>query len=292
MYKARTDLAVEECERFSSLPVGVTQKVMDVGKARIIRVTVDSEEAGKILGKPKGRYITVETEPFSHLSDYDDGRQAAVSGEISKLLPKEGTVLIAGLGNTDITPDAFGVKVAEKILATRHLDGELMQTLGLGDLRSVASVATGVLGKTGIETCEMLKGIVERINPCAVIAVDALAAKSLSRLGKTVQISDAGIIPGSGVGNARQELSRASLGVPVIAVGVPTVVDGVTIVHDLIEDADQSIEEKISPKGRQMMVTPREVDVVVENAANLVALSINRALHPHIKMEEMLTLTL
>lgn len=288
----RTDLAVEECERFSSPPQGVTQRIMDVGKARIIRIVVETEGAGEALGKPIGKYITVETEPFYTVSDYDDGRQAAVSGEISKLLPSEGAVLVAGLGNTDITPDAFGVKVVSKILATRHLSGETTKDMGLGELRPVAAVATGVLGKTGIETGEILKGIVERIKPSAVIAVDALASKSLSRLGKTVQISDAGIIPGSGVGNARKELSQKSLGVPVIAVGVPTVVDGATLVHDLVENFDEELSKRISPEGKQMMVTPREIDLVVENAANLVALSINRALHPHISIDDMLTLTL
>lgn len=288
----RTDLAAEECERYQTLPKGVTQKIMDVGRARITRVTVDTDEGAEMLNKPKGVYITVETGVFSHVADYDDGRQAAVSGELARLLPKEGTVLIAGLGNTDITPDALGVKVAHKILATRHLDGELTENLGLGDLRSVAAVATGVLGKTGIETGEILKGIVERIKPSVVIAVDALAAHSLSRLGNTVQISDAGIIPGSGVGNARQELSQKFLGVPVIAIGVPTVVDGKTLVMDLTEGKERDIQESISPSAQHMMVTPREIDVVVENAADLVALSINRALHPHIKMEDMLTLTL
>ncbi|MGN1080608.1 MAG: GPR endopeptidase [Acutalibacteraceae bacterium] len=287
---SRTDLAVEECERFDGLPDGVSKDEIDVGKARVTRVSVNTKQAEEKIGKPIGKYITIETEPFSGVSDYDDGRQAAISKELSDLLPKEGMVLIAGLGNTDITPDAFGAMVASKILATRHLDGEITKSVGLGELRPVAAVSTGVMGKTGIESGELLKGIVDNIHPAAVIAVDALASKSLSRLGCTVQISDAGIIPGSGVGNSRKELNSESIGVPVIAVGVPTVVDGATLVRDLVEDAGDELEEKISPKGKKMMVTPREIDVMVQNAADLVALSINRALHPHISTEDMLTL--
>lgn len=291
MNRFRTDLALEECEKFKTAPKGVTQKIMDVGRARIIKVSVEDEEGAKTIGKPIGNYITVETEEFSTISDYDDGRQVAVTGELKKLIP-DGTVLVAGLGNDDITPDAFGVKVASKILATRHLKKEFTDMLGIYDLRPVACVTTGVLGKTGIESCEILKGIVEKIKPVAVIAVDALAAKSLSRLGKTVQITDVGIVPGSGVGNARMEISQRVLGVPVIAVGVPTVVDGTTVVYDLVKDADEKLISRISPFGKQMMVTPREIDTVIENAANLVALSVNRALHPSIKMEEMMVLTL
>jgi len=287
----RTDLALEQHENLVGEIKGVSKEELTLGKAKITKIGVLDEEGEKAIGKPKGNYITIEVEPFSQSQDYGDGRQEAISQEIANMLPKEGTILIAGIGNSDITPDALGPKTARGILATRHISKEFAQSLGLGELRSVATISTGVLGKTGMETAEILKGIVENIKPSAVIVIDALASRSLSRLGCTVQISDTGISPGSGVGNSRSEISEKTLGVPVIAIGVPTVVDAVTLASDIMNsEGNNEVNEKISPRGEQMMVTPRDVDLMINNASSLVSLSINRALHPHISNEDMLTL--
>lgn len=284
--RSRTDLAIDEHERVSGSIPGVKKEELSFENVKITRITVENSEGAEAIGKPVGRYITVETESFGRFSDMTDARQAAVTGELSRLLPPDGAVLVAGLGNTEITPDAVGPRSVGMILATRHLSGELTRKVGLGDLRAVSALSPGVLGKTGIETGELLFGVVRQIAPAAVIVIDALASNSLSRLGRTVQITDTGIIPGSGVGNARREISRKTLGVPVIAVGVPTVVDAVTLARDVFKG-----EEDPSQNGTaDMMVTPREIDTVVENAAALIALSVNRALHPAIPAEELMAL--
>ena len=188
------------------------------------------------------------------------------------MLP-HGEALAAGLGNTEITPDALGPQSMKYILATRHITGEYARVAGLEKLRGVSVLAPGVLGQTGIEVCELLKSVVKSICPKVLIVIDALAAKELSRLGCTVQISNTGIIPGSGVGNRRQEISEKTIGIPVIAVGVPTVVDAVTLVYDL---AGQ--EATVHPKGEGMIVTPKEIDLLIERAAKLTGMAVNCAL--------------
>ena len=204
------------------------------------------------------------------------------------MLPKEGTILIAGIGNETITPDALGPKSADNILATRHITGELKRSLGLSGLRSVAVLAPGVLGQTGIETGELIKSVVESIKPSAVIVIDALASRSLSRLGCTIQISDAGISPGSGVGNHRLSLNKETMGIPVIGIGVPTVVDAQTLALELIPEAKLSYQQKglVSPRGEQMIVTPREIDLLIERASRLVGMSLNCALHKGLSVED------
>jgi len=284
--RSRTDLAIDEHERVSGSIPGVKKEELSFENVRITRITVENAEGAEAIGKPVGRYITVETESFGRFSDMTDARQAAVTGELSRLLPPDGAVLVAGLGNTEITPDAVGPRSVGMILATRHLSGELTRKVGLGDLRAVSALSPGVLGKTGIETGELLFGVVRQIAPAAVIVIDALASNSLSRLGRTVQITDTGIIPGSGVGNARREISRNTLGVPVIAVGVPTVVDAVTLARDVFKGDEECLQDGTA----DMMVTPREIDTVVENAAALIALSVNRSLHPAIPAEELMAL--
>ena len=261
---------------------------LQVGNVKITRIKVLDKAGEQAVGKPTGTYITIEGDPFSNESPIDDSRRAAVSTELTRLLPKEGAILVAGLGNSDITPDALGPKTARGILATRHIDGELSQSLGLGTLRSVSAISPGVLGKTGIETAEIIFGIVSRIKPAAVIVVDALASRRLSRLGTTVQICDSGISPGSGVGNSRCEISAKTLGVPVIAVGVPTVVDAATLAEDILSGEGKQYSPTADSKN--MMVTPREIDTMIDRAAGVVSMAINCSLHPHISPEDLAAL--
>ena len=209
-------------------------------------------------------------------------------------MPVNGLVLVAGLGNIEITPDALGPKAASGVLATRHISGEIARSTGLDRLRAVAVINTGVTGQTGIETGELLLGVIQRVRPSAMIVIDALASRRLGRLGCTVQISDTGISPGAGVGNHRFRIDAGSMGIPVIAIGVPTVVDALTLAFDLldIDDERQSValREAVSPEGRTMVVTPKEVDLLVERAARLISLSINYALQSDMEPEDLLCL--
>jgi spore protease len=284
----RTDLAVEKSEAFGqSPPQGVCCTTECVNDLKITRIEVQSDAGAKALGKPRGKYITVEVPPFKRSAELPDETIETLARELRGLLPPEGTVLVAGLGNADITPDALGPKFASLIFATRHIEPDLASAAGLGELRPVVNLVPGVLGKTGMETSEVLRGAVERVRPAAVVTVDALAARRLSRLGSTLQMADTGIAPGSGVGNARAELSAASLGVPVIAVGVPTVVDAATLVHDLAHEPPGS---PLLREGADMMITPREIDLVIERAARLLSLAVNKALQPHLSVQDILLL--
>lgn len=284
----RTDLALEKSEALGeTMPEGVQCAVEQRRDLRITRIRVYSQAGAEALGKPQGRYITVEVPPFKRSAELPDTTVDALAEELRALLPAEGTVLVAGLGNDEITPDALGPKFSTQVLATRHIRRELAASAGLGDLRPVVNLTPGVLGKTGIETGELLHGVVQYVRPAAVLTVDALAARKLSRLGCTVQMADTGVTPGSGVGNARTALDRESLGVPVIAVGVPTVVDAATLVNDLTQEPSDST---LIREGRDMMITPREIDLVIERAARLLALAVNRALQPHLSAEEILLL--
>ena len=296
-YSIRSDLALECKELLRDECAGVSSEENHFGDIKITRITVENDEGARRIGKPCGTYTTIELPCISQQSENDEDARTALSVELSRLLPKDGPVLVAGLGNSDITPDALGPKTIEKILATRHISGELSRSIGLGELRPVAAVSPGVLGKTGIETAEILSGIVGRVCPSAVIVIDALASRRLERLGKTVQISNTGIAPGSGVGNRRSEISAASLGVPVISMGVPTVVDALTLAHDILLDDDDKDDKseksgaKVFSSAAEMMVTPREIDTVISGAAQLMALGINCTLHPHLTPEELLLLT-
>lgn len=284
----RTDLALEARELIDREQKGVSVREESRNGIKISEIRILNEEAANQMNKPVGTYITAELEPLTdNLRDADE--KAEYIGELIKpLVPKDGTVLIAGIGNQTITPDALGPKSVESILATRHISGELKRSLGLSGLRSVAVLAPGVLGQTGIETGELIKSVVDRINPCAVIAIDALASRSLSRLGCTIQISDAGISPGSGVGNHRLSLNRQSMGIPVIGIGVPTVVDAQTLALELITESELSRPQRglVSPRGEQMIVTPREIDLLIDRASRLVGMSLNCALHEGISVDD------
>ena len=179
-------------------------------------------------------------------------------------------------------PDALGPKCVSRVLATRHITGELARSTGLDRLRPVAVLSTGVTGQTGIETFEYIESIVGKVRPTAVVVIDALASRRLTRLGCTIQISDAGISPGSGVGNHRKRINRESVGVPVISLGVPTVVDAVTLVCDMLEVSDaktyEQLKASLSPDNRSMVVTPKEIDDLIENMKDIVARGINQTI--------------
>ena len=293
----RTDLAMELQESQSTRTIpGIEMQEEAVGNFSISRIHITEEEAAQRIGKPIGEYITVSVPPFSDDIEAAHDEVAAMSTEISRLVGDEkGLVLVVGLGNRDITPDALGPAVAEGILATRHISGEVARAAGLEHLRPVAALAPGVLGQTGVETGEIVASLVRDIKPVCVIVVDALASRSLERLGCTVQIASSGIAPGSGVANTRKELSKATLGVPVVSIGVPTVVDGTTLAADLLRGRDEidddALRERFEPRGAAMMVTPREIDLTIKRAAKVLSLAINHALQPNISLEDVMYLT-
>ncbi len=273
----RTDLALEAAMGYGEkLPTDAVQREKRVGAA-VFSVMTLGENAARALERTAGTYVTAQLPPLTDNDKELEDMAVAIGEEVRRLLPENGTVLVVGLGNEAITPDALGPRAARMVLATRHIRGELARSMGLDDLRPVAVVSTGVLGDTGMESGEMAAGICQRLAPAAVIAIDALAAGSLSRLGCTVQVCDTGIAPGSGVGNNRAPLNRELLGVPVIGVGVPTVVDAATVARELTGTDGGN---RISPDGRAMMVTPREVDLMIARASRLIAMAVNAALQP------------
>ncbi len=280
----RTDLALERRENTGGGEidgVGVSERNFDGG--RLTEIEILSDDGERKLGKPKGRYITMETDGFPE----GDGLFCEAADELTRcirsFLPDTGTVLVVGLGNTDITPDALGPKCASMIFSTRHIDGETAKKLSLPPLRNVCSVSPGVTGQTGIETLEIIAGICDRIKPCCVICVDALAAGSVKRLAKTVQISSSGIEPGSGVNNSRKAVTKETLGVPVIGIGVPTVVDAVSLVGDIAGKKTGNDSEY-----NHLVVTPGNIDIVISSASRFLAFAVNRALQNELSPEELL----
>lgn len=278
----RTDLALETAERSKSTE-GTEKSEKVSGNVKTTHIRIKSRSASEKMKKPTGNYITVEF-PFIGESADDSQIEKEIISALSILVPKtDGTVLVVGLGNKEITPDAIGPDTVSGILATRHITKEFSEEIGLKGLKSVAAVAPNVLGKTGIEAAEIIKGTVDRIKPSAVIAVDALASGSIARLFSTVQLCDSGISPGSGVKNARKELSEKNLGVPVIAVGVPTVVDAGTLAYEL---TGESVKTK-----SDMIVTPKDADFLCERMSALLARAINVFLQPDIDRDVILSLT-
>ena len=291
MTMRRTDLALEARELWQE-SAGETTKLPGV-EARdgereglpVTTVDILDQEGEKALGKPKGRYVTLTLEGLaSREGDIFARSIQALAAELSLLLkdiPPQGLVLVAGLGNRAITPDAIGPKVHERTLVTRHLVRQMPEHFG--SFRPVASLAAEVLGNTGMESGEVARAVCEDIRPACVIAVDALASRSLDRLCRTVQLSDTGITPGSGVGNHRVGLNRESLGVPVIAVGVPTVVDGATLAADLTGAED------LPPlgKGGSLLVTPKDIDSQVSDLSHIIGYGISLALQPGLTVEDL-----
>lgn len=279
----RTDLILETHEMFAEEIAGVESNRKDTDGITVTHVKITTPEGAEKIGRPMGNYVTVEIKNLETEDEELCKRGAkAVCDELKKMikLSSDASVLVAGLGNQYITPDSIGPKTVGKLTVTRHITKESGNGFSF-DIRPVSAVAPGVLGLTGIETSEILIGVAERVKPSLIIAVDALASRKLSRLGTTVQICDTGISPGSGVGNNRNEISEKSLGVPVIAIGVPMVVDALTLATDILEsvsDGKQKIENTVLPEKKNMVVTPNDVDVISDQASQIIAEGINMAL--------------
>ena len=281
----RTDLAVEAIENHktaAALP-HVRQSDRTLEGFAVHEVRILSEDAAREIGKPQGRYLTLELDALIRREEDAFPRACkALSTLLRELLPhpNDGPVLIAGLGNRMITPDAIGPQTADHVIATRHLVAQSPAIFA--DWRPVSALAPGVLGQTGVETGEVICGVLDRVRPAAVIAVDALAAGRLSRLLRTVQLADTGITPGAGVGNARAALNEETLGVPVIAVGVPTVVDGATLAHEISSQLGQPACEALDDLSQPVMITTRDIDREVADISRMIGYAVNMALHPHL----------
>jgi len=289
-----TDLAKEARELCPDIP-GISEETLQQDGVEISRITVETQQAARDLGKPMGHYITIEAEGLAQRdNDAFAAASKALSGELKRLLAdigEYGEVLITGLGNRAITPDSLGPRVVEHTFVTRHITTHMADSL-IRQIRPVAAMAPGVLGVTGVETLEVVRGLVERTTPKAIIAIDSLASRRAARISTAIQISDTGIQPGSGVGNARLGLNQQELHVPVIAIGVPTVVMASTISQDtirLIADetglhqneerwldlAEKVVKENFGP----LIVTPKEIDMIVQDMARVLSDGINFALH-------------
>lgn len=287
----RTDLAMERAQDSGNMG-GVCMWNTQAGPFSICEIEIQSAEAAERLQKPAGRYITLETPPIHGLSAEERQALAREMAErLAPLLPPFGDVLTVGLGNRHITSDALGSRVAEGVLVTRHLKDTLPDSLR-GRLRGVSALCPGVLGITGMETADMVRGAVEQTRPSAVIAIDALSARACGRIGTAIQITDTGILPGSGVGNHRAGLTRDTLGVPVIAIGVPTVVYSAVIVRDALAALRAENPEELARQltDQDMVVTPREIDQMVGELGQVLSMGINLALQPRMDANEIATL--
>lgn len=285
----RTDLAVEAIENHktaAALP-HVRQSDRTLEGFAVHEVRILSEDAAREIGKPQGRYLTLELDALIRREEDAFPRACkALSTLLRELLPhpNDGPVLIAGLGNRMITPDAIGPQTVDHVIATRHLVAQSPEVFA--DWRPVSALAPGVLGQTGVETGEVICGVLDRVRPAAVIAVDALAAGRLSRLLRTVQLADTGITPGAGVGNARAALNKETLGVSVIAVGVPTVVDGATLAHEISSQLGQPACEALDDLSQPVMITTRDIDREVADISRMIGYAVNMALHPHLSVAD------
>lgn len=287
----RTDLAVEALDydagkQSARRMRGFTRTEEESEGFSITKLVIHTEEVSQALEKPRGTYATLELGALIRREEDAFPRACcALSHLLRELLGDgDGAVLVTGLGNRSITPDAVGPLTVDHIIATRHLVSHVPEHFA--GWRAVSAVAPGVLGQTGVETGELLHGLRDAVSPAAVIAVDALATGRLSNLTRTIQVTDTGIIPGSGVGNARSELSRNTLGVPVIAIGVPTVVDGATIAHEICTQAGVSGCEALDDLAQPVLVTSRDIDREVSDVARVIGYGINLALHPQLSVED------
>ncbi|MFR2534376.1 MAG: GPR endopeptidase [Clostridia bacterium] len=307
----RTDLADERRDLYRKANhvakeiegVETTEEQVD-DKVKVTRVKITNEQGEQAIGKVKGNYITIDIKKMNTISEEDIELAAeTLAKEMKHLIeeniqPKE-DILIVGLGNSDVTPDALGPKVIKDIDITRHIIQYLPQYID-ENARPVSAIAPGVLGTTGIETVEIIKGVVENVKPKLLIVIDALASRSIERISSTVQLSDTGIVPGGGVGNTRKEITKNTLGIPVIAVGIPTVVETAVVVNDALdllieklqeearsndflnqlkeEDNYQDIKEALLPKDYNLIVTPKEIDQLIMNMSSVVARGINKSL--------------
>lgn len=322
-YCPRTDLAIEisdalrlnKDEDYQIPGVEIATHTKEEGEIKLTRVRILNEEGEKNMGKPKGDYMTIEcpgikqNRPSLHEKVID-----VVSQAIASLLPKvEGrplNVLVIGLGNRYATPDTLGPKVVNQVFVTRHVAIKAPELIE-DDVAHLSAFAPSVMGLTGIETAEIIQGVAENVKPDCLIAIDALAAREVSRINSTIQISDTGISPGAGVGNKRKELNEETIGCKVIAVGVPTVVDTVTLVADTLrvvtahmvsaaehspfydllkelkeEEYYQLVKETIHPEVSELFVTPKEIDEIMEYLASIISNGINIAVHPCMTLED------
>ena len=307
MYNFRTDLALERKDIYQKANklneidgVECAEEKID-DNIKVSKVKIVNKNGEEALGKAMGNYITIDVKKLKIAGD-DEIQKASevVANELKEMInlhtEKQGEILVVGLGNIYVTPDALGPKVINEVDVTRHLIKYLPQYVEEGT-RPVSAIAPGVLGTTGIETVEILKGIVENTKPKLIIVIDALASRSIDRISSTIQISDTGIVPGAGVGNTRQEISESSLGIPVISLGIPTVVELATLVSDGIdifidrlkekaesndylnqlqkEDKYEEVKEALNVGEYNMIVTPKEIDDLIENMKDIVARGIN-----------------
>lgn len=292
----RTDLALERAgklEEGGGLPRGVSVKKEHRHGIETTVVTISTKAGEGAIGKPKGTYVTVELGSVLRREKGSfDGAVACIADYLRGMLklPNRLPVLVAGLGNREVTPDAIGPLTADHILVTRHMVAAVPETFG--EFRPVSATVPGVLGTTGVESAETVRALVERIGAAAVIAVDALAARDTGRLCSTLQISNTGISPGSGIGNRRNALDQKTIGCPVIALGVPTVTDAATMASDLFQRAGMEVEEEQLRKvSTGMIVTSGDIDRRVREIARVLAYSINGALHEDLTLEELTDLT-
>ncbi|MDF2524666.1 MAG: spore protease [Clostridiales bacterium] len=321
----RTDLAQEAFELFKQQalrevmnerkdPPGVEVENAGDEEIKITRVKVTSPTGESSIGKPMGNYITLDIPGIKeHDQSLYEKSCKMLAKELTSLinLDEKAAVLIVGLGNWNVTPDALGPKVVSSLMVTRHLLEYVPEEVDEG-VRPVCAVAPGVLGITGIETGEIVKGIADKIKPSLIIAIDALASRKMDRVNSTIQIADTGISPGSGVGNKRMALSKETLGIPVIAIGVPTVVDAATMANDTIDlvidsmikeapqgsefynmlktidrnDKYKMIQEVLDPYVGNLIVTPKEIDDNVERLSKIIANGLNIALHKGITLQD------
>lgn len=296
MFNRRTDLALEAKELWQE-SAGQTTRLAGV-KARttkqegypITRVDILDQRGEEALGKPVGAYLTIDLSTFwKRPEDFFPRAVRAIGSQLKRLLPDDGSALVVGLGNSAMTPDAVGPLALDNLLVTRHLIAAMPRHFS--GFRPVAAFRTGVLGTTGIESAEAVLGLVERIKPAMVIAVDALASRRTGRVCTTVQLSDTGIIPGSGVGNHRAALNRETLGVPVFSIGVPTVVDAATLAADLLEESGVTNfdHEALRQANHGMTVTTRDIDAQVRDLGKVIGYAINWALQD-LEIEEITAL--
>lgn len=268
--KTRTDLAVEFAADKVRESGGIRTVKYKAGDISVSDIEICTDAAAEELGKQKGKYISLESDEATGIFD-SDCLEHLISDSLKSLIGKtDGGVLVVGVGNVTVTPDALGPKTAEKIFATRHIPSNLAEEAGLNGIKPVSVLAPGVMGQTGIELKELINSVLKTVKPVTVIFIDALAAREISRLGSTVQLSNTGICPGSGIGNRRAELSKESLGVDCITVGVPTVVDAAKYFED----------------GSPFIVTPREIDRITERASTVIADAINICLQPDIDIKD------
>lgn len=309
MYNFRTDLADERADIFKKNNQiennieGVETTIRDEEKVKITEVEITNAQGEQAIGKPIGKYITVDIKKLKTATDEEIEKYGDIlSNELRKLIDthstKQDDILVVGLGNIYVTPDSLGPKVINEIDVTRHILTYAPEYLEEGT-RSVSAISPGVLGTTGIETLEVVTGIVEKIQPKLIIVIDALASRSMDRISSSIQLADTGIVPGAGVGNTRKELSQNTLHIPVIAVGIPTVVESAVLVNDCLDlfitklqndaksneylnqlkqkDNYEEIKEALLPEDYNMIVTPKEIDELIENMKDVVARGINFA---------------